>query len=203
MPSRYWSKRYKATRGSESSSSRGTGGSGGNPFGDTFSFGPQTPSPGVPQIFVNNDDPTDSPLRVMPLELGGISNFSAPKRPQLGIVISPAEDDRDTRSPGGASPGGSSPGHSVPDTPQRLSPAGSPRHSPVSESPPAGVATGRAGSAQSALEDALDSSEWGRQIRSYVARSPSSAGLRNRSTSNAAVRERSRSPTSPSGFRLP
>ena len=155
--------------------------------------------------------------RVKPLDLGGLSNFSTPKRPQLGIVISPAEDDGDTYSPGGVSPGGmspsgvgspsgGSPGQSMPSSPQHLSPTNSPRHSPthspVSESSPGrGIATGRAGSAQSALEDALDSSEWGRQIRSYVARSPSSAGLRNRSASNAQIRERSRSPTSPQEVR--
>ena len=104
------------------------------------------------------------------------------------------------RSPGGAS--GGSPHQSIPGTPTHLSPVGSPRHSPISESPPTtGVSSSRAGSAQNALESALDSSEWGRQIRSYVQRSPSSAGLRNRSTSNAGVRSRSRSPGS-GGFRL-
>ena len=173
----------------------------------------------MPQIFVNNNDVSESPPRDRSPGLGGLTN---PKRPQLGIIISPADNDVGDHPHSGVSPramlpgdgsggsfGGGSPGQSMPGTPQLLSPSTSPWHSPVhspihspvSESPE-GTATGRAGSAQSVLEEALDASEWGRQIRSYVARSPSNAGPRNRSTNSAQGSDRSRSPSSPGGFRL-
>ena len=175
-------------------------------------------SPGVPQIFVNNNDVSDSSSQDR-LPGSGLTN---PKRPQLGVIINPADNDIGDHPHSGISPrailpgdgsggsfGGASPGQSMPGTPQLLSPTTSPWHSPVHSpmhSPvsvsPETAPMGRAGSAQSVLEEALDASEWGRQIRSYVARSPSNAGLRNRSTSGTRVRDRSRSPSSPGGFHL-
>lgn len=185
---RYWQKRFRQTRADKPLSAPAA-----IPFGLSFTFGEtntqgQAPPPGVPRIFVDDDEGTGSPPRVTPLDLSDISNFQTPKKPTLGLSISPTRGD---------SPRSSSPvGYSIPNSPH-LSPIASPRSgSPVSGSPPAGGFRERAGSsvsAQTVLEDALDSSEWGRQIRSYVGRSPSSAGLRNRSTSNAGVRSRSRS----------